>query len=243
MPYPSPARYDYRYWQTKEAVTLQFAGTGSGADIDVSVAIREVPKTTQEKSPTGAQYLVSRTRWRIPGPILPVGTEIFPGDRIVSNLIFRKPTEGTGTWTILDVEHNPMDEVWILESQLLRLHPRLTQLITIQRPQMDANGKLPKDVTGAETFIWENVYVDEPAAVIYQGGDFDADVNKQVGERQRWLIVVGRVLTLTSADRVLLNHVGTGTDVADGDICLDIEDYQDSELIDELPHMVCTRLP
>lgn len=243
MPFPSPARRDYRYWPTKERVTLHFGGTGTADDIHELLAMRDQPQTRSEKAPSGAEYLVSRTKWYVPGPLLPRGTLLYPGDQVTADLVFRRPDEGTGTWTVLEASQNHLDEVWSLDCQMLSLHPRLSTTVTIQRPVLDSDGRLPKDSTGAEVWTWQNVYVDEPAAVVKQDSQGDVELDGQLGARERYLIVVGRVLTITNLDRVLLNHVGTGTDIEEGVFCLDVDNYQDTDLIDELPHLVCSRQP
>lgn len=233
------ARRDYRFWPYKEAVTVLPAGTGTADAYEVAVAQRVGPVGGGERAPMGARYLSREIRWYVPGPKLPAGVTLLEGDVLRANLTYGDDDSGTVDWVVQRADFNPFDEVWTLEGLLLSLHPRLSELITIQRPVITV------DDAGGEVFDWGDVagvpnpavgvYVDEPAAVLFLGGDHTT-FNAQVGDRERWEIVVGRQLTLTARDRVLYRAPG-------GVLVLDIDDFQNSGRIDEFPKIVCSRQP
>jgi len=230
------ARRDYRHWPTKEAVTLlQGAPAVSTA---VPVAMRVMPRAEQEKMPSGSKYLVADLTWQLPGPVLPAGAEVLPGDVVRANRVFRDQTSGTADWVAVTVRHNHIDEVWTLDCVAPRLNPRGLSYVQVQRPQADAAGLLPLDAAAAELYTWLTVYADEPAAVVFRGRQ-DATVDGQVGGAEDWLVVLGRALEVTAKDRVLVG----GTAPGPGVLVLDIVDYQASALTGELPQLVCVRQP
>lgn len=236
------ARYDYRFWRWAEAITLT-QGQG-GATHSITHALRETPVTRDEKMPMGARYLDARTTWRVPEVLLPEGTELLPGDTITADAFFNQSGTAQSVWTVQSgVQHNPFDGVWVLPALRLFLHPRLTTTVDIQRPVLDSDSRLPIDDTGAEYYSYQTVYLDEPAAVIFQGRD-EEKVDGVEGGTERWLVVVSRELTITNLDRVLVGHTGTGTIPSPTAMILDVMDYQDSDnFIDELPRLVCVRRP
>lgn len=236
----------YRFWQKKEAITLTIREKPgvTQTSINVSIAKRDSPHSQAEKVPMGGRYISQRMTWRIPAALLPSGTRIFSGDLITGNLELDQSGTETGTWTVQSVDYNPLDAVWTLpDCLLLGLHPRLYDVVTIQRPKRDpVTKRRPLNAAKKEILSWENIYTAEPAAVIFQGRDHTV-MNDVVGGRERWLVVVARDLTITDEDRVVLYHTGTGTGILTGELVLDVDDYQDYSLIDELPRLICSRNP
>ena len=236
MRFNTLARRDYRHWPTKEAVTLlQGAPAVSTA---VPVAMRVMPRAEQEKMPSGSKYLVADLTWQVPGPVLPAGAEVLPGDVVRANRVFRNAALGTVDWVAVTVRHNHVDEVWTLDCVAPRLNPGRLTNVQIQRPQADAAGLLPLDAAAAELYTWATIYADEPAAVVFRGRQ-DATVDGQAGGAEDWLVVLSRALEITTKDRVLVG----GTTPGPGVLVLDILDYQASALTGELPQLVCVRQP
>lgn len=242
MAWSDLARTYWRMWRGREAVVLAQAGTG-GQTFAVQTAMRAPPVVRAEKQPTGARYLVADTTWRVPGPLLPAGTELLPGDRLTADEFYGQSGTITKTWTVLRAEQNPWDRVWTLDTIHLGLHPRLGDVVTIQRPALDpVTGRIPRDATGGETFSWETV-AEVTCAVIVRRRD-DMDLNDVVGAQEEYLIVFAEPVDLTvSRDRLILNHAGTGTAPEEGELVLDVLSYEDMELIDELPQAICARKP
>jgi hypothetical protein len=230
------ARRDYRHWPTREAVTL-VQGVPA-ALTPVPVAMRGRGRAEQEQLPSGGQYLASDLSWQIPGPVLPAGAAVVPGDVVRANKAFRDPAQGTVDWVALQVSQNPVDEVWTVDCVALRLNPGRQTPVQIQRPQANAQGNLPLDAAAAELYTWATVYPNEPAAVVLRGRP-DATVDGQVGSAEDWLVVLSRTLEIATRDRVLVY----GTAPGPGVLTLDIVDVQASALLGELQQLVCVRQP
>jgi hypothetical protein len=230
------ARLDYRHWPAPEAVTLV---QGVPAVLTaVPVAMRARARAEQEQLPSGGQYLTADGTWQLPGPVLPAGAGILPGDVVRANKVFRDATQGTVDWVVLEANQNHLDEVWALDCVALRLNPGRQTPIQIQRPQANAQGNLPLDAAAAELYTWTTVYPNEPAAVVLRGRP-DATVDGQAGSAEDWLVVLSRTLEITTRDRVLVY----GTSPGPGVLTLDIVDVQASALLGELQQLVCVRQP
>ena len=189
----------------------------------------------------GCQYVVTHTKWSIPGVLLPENIELFAGDRIISDTIYRRPNLGKTTWTVLNVIRNHMDWVYQCEAHYLQLHPRIQQPIQILRPRLvPGTSDLPQDATGSDIYDYQYAYRDEPAAVISQTVDMET-FEGQVGGTDHWVVVVTRQLTISSRDKIYVGQVGSGTTPSASCIILDVVDYNEQLLIGDLPHLICKR--
>ncbi|MCC6419280.1 MAG: hypothetical protein IT429_13680 [Gemmataceae bacterium] len=143
MPLNLSYENDWQYWDATEKVVFTSITTGSNAppqqSLTVAKALRGQP-SFKERAPSNGVYTGSDLTWLLPGALL-AGKRPKPGDTIKDQL----PGTAQTTYTVLNPQHDQLDDVWQCYTVALSLHYQLKDTCTFWKhnsaaTQQDAAG-------------------------------------------------------------------------------------------------------
>lgn len=230
MPLNLSYENDWQYWDFPERVTFTSIATGTNSppqqSLTVAKAVRGQP-SIKERAPSNGVYTGADLTWLLPGALL-AGKRPKPGDTIRDQL----PGNAQTTYTVLNPQHEQIDDVWQCYCVALALHYQLRQTCTFWRhtpaaTQQDAAGSRVPSFT-QDTSVGASGTVDCRFQLV---GESPVDARGKRLHRYEYKVYLAEEIDLTPEWQIR---------DADGNV-YQVVSYAGRQTIDSLSEVTCER--